>query len=84
MFKNLLNQSRTNYPEIVISVENSKMISLLLNENNDLVSVEFQNNNVRDIFCLLVDKIKELVDKKLIKLEEKKVEENKENEENKK
>lgn len=46
------------YPEIVIADDNGLMVSLLLNEGNDFVSIEFQSNRVRDVFCLLLNKIK--------------------------
>lgn len=32
---------------------------MLLNEGNDFMSVEFQSNRVRDVFCLLMSRIKE-------------------------
>lgn len=39
--------------------DNGKMVSLLINEQNDFVSVEFDSSKVRDVFCLLMTWIKE-------------------------
>ena len=57
LYKNI-NHEKSSYPEIVILEDNGRMVSLLLNENNDFISVEFQSNRVRDVFCLLMNRIK--------------------------
>jgi hypothetical protein len=44
---------------VIIVADSGKMISLLINEQNDFVSVEFDSNKVRDVFCLLLRRIRE-------------------------
>lgn len=39
--------------------DNGKLVSLLLNDSNDFVLVELQSNSVRDVFCLLMKRIRE-------------------------
>lgn len=56
--------SGTTYPEVVNVAENAKMVSLLINERNDFVSVELENHKVRDVFCLLIKRLKEIDQKK--------------------
>ena len=48
------------YPEVLNVAENPKMVSLLINERNDFVSVELENHKVRDVFCLLIKRLKEI------------------------
>lgn len=56
--------SGSTYPEVVNVAENAKMVSLLINERNDFVSVELENHKVRDVFCLLIKRLKEIDQKK--------------------
>jgi hypothetical protein len=54
----------TTYPEVLNVAENQKMVSLLINERNDFVSVELENHKVRDVFCLLIKRLKEIDQKR--------------------
>lgn len=54
-----LYNNKSGYPQIVIVQDDGKTVSILLNEGNDFVSVEFHGNRVRDVFCLLMRRIKQ-------------------------
>jgi hypothetical protein len=62
--------SGCSYPEVVNVADNGKMVSLLINERNDFVSVEFENHKVRDVFCVLISKLKELSRSKIESMNE--------------
>jgi hypothetical protein len=48
------------YPEGLNVAGNGRMVSLLINDRGDFVSVEFKDHKVRDVFCLLVNKLRDL------------------------